>query len=96
MNSSTKWTDSELESLEMKVCPYNRNHVLKNSKYQIHINNCLRNMNESDRQKWKTCPFDENHRIFFDSFMAHIIECDSNHIYRQYSQLKNALKNGIH
>ena len=74
-------TAKQLESLGMKRCPFNANHIVKDSRFQRHLSDCLSNLNTTNQMKWMSCPFNASHYVTEVDYQNHLILCPDNKPY---------------
>ncbi|XP_054166491.1 uncharacterized protein LOC128963964 [Oppia nitens] len=80
----------DLQSLGLRLCPYDKNHKVKTSRYQQHISKCAKRHEISN--PLEECPFNAGHRFPKDQIRQHMLRCpDSLSTLKYYDDRDNNL-----
>ena len=64
--------------LQLKICPYDRGHKVKSSRFQAHVSECAKRHSKGLKTPLKECPFNSEHRMTEDKYEEHILMCPDN------------------
>ena len=65
-------TFRKADFIELRVCPYDKNHKVASTKFAAHVAKCA----ESHKQSYlMECPYNASHRLPENQYYKHLDEC---------------------
>lgn len=74
----TKLTQThKMDRDELRTCPYDKNHQVRSSRFEIHLIKCKRNNDQKISKKItvEVCPFNVKHQYTKDEMRLHLRDC---------------------